>query len=38
MAPVGRLRVDITDGNIFLFKYYFEFRAGADRRAGIRSV
>src|SRR4051812_13452407 len=25
MASVGRLRLDITDGNIFLFKYYFGF-------------
>src|SRR3954470_22079604 len=25
MAPVGRLRIDTTDGNIFLFKYYFGF-------------
>src|SRR3954468_14327166 len=25
MAPLGRLRLDITDGNIFLFKYYFGF-------------
>jgi hypothetical protein len=25
MASVGRLRFDTTDGNIFLFKYYFGF-------------